>query len=167
MLYLLKDTAKRTVSKGCSVNHFVAYLSSQGNFDVRIQRKYSNHTKKCQQVKHNLVTMARLAATPHRGVAIGFSSPVSKSKRSNTKWCWTFLESRPSYPPEHSATWNRYPPTPVPGAFGYLWTFPRPKKHATGMFLARFAGRPFKSCVQSKKVQHRMVLDLFGRGTRT
>ena len=34
------------------------------------------------------------------------------------------------------------PSTPVPGAFGGTWTFPRPKKHATGMFLTLAALRP-------------------------
>jgi hypothetical protein len=76
MLYLQKDTAKRTVSKGCSVNHFVAYLSSQGNFDVRIQRKYSNYTKKCQQANGDLVTKSCLPA---------ICNPYQKSKKGQHK----------------------------------------------------------------------------------
>ena len=65
---------------------------------------------------------------------------------------------------EHYYNPNVSPPTPVPGAFGGTWTYPRPKKHATGMFLTLAALRPaFQVLVPSKKVQHRMVLDFFGK----
>ena len=60
-------------------------------------------------------------------------------------------------------------PTSVPDALSRPWTFPRAKNcsPALNFYTSVRTGAALSSPWPNRKVQHRMVLDFSGRGTRT
>ena len=67
------------------------------------------------------------------GAALSSSVPCKKVQH---QWCWTFLllvYTLDVIYTRFCTYTNTHPPTSIPDAFGCVWTFPRPIKHATGM----------------------------------